>query len=326
MKKLLPWLAGIFVLFAIYLYASPYIALHGIKTAVEQKDADKLSGYIDFPSVKQSIKDQIKARMVKEVTTSADDSGFEALGAMLATAIIDPIIDSAVTPDGVALMFQGQSPDFGLADDRTQDEPKAKNINYQTSYLSFNRFKVQINNTSNDQAISVILHRDWLSWKITRIVFPFDTDPQPDINLEDAVATSLTTAEASNDIDTNDIETDDIEFYDIDALDTAQQELDAAVQSYAMDMAATPEFSDTIETTGTLTPAQAAYIDYLTHNEIEVPQDMIDSLNDFTLGGGTEADMRQFIIERSGYEDDYRALEDCRNPDLTEAQFVSTCT
>ena len=321
MKKILPWLVGVLVIFAIYLYASPYIALHGIKTAVKQKDADKLSGYIDFPSVKQGIKDQVKAIMVKEIASSDEENGFEALGAMLATAMIDPIIDSAITPHGVALMFQGQAPDFGVADDSIQQEPQDKQINYQTSYLSVNRFKVQLNNTSNDQSISVIMHRDWLSWKITRIVFPLDTDLQSDMSFDDAMTTSSINTEASDDLDI-----DHIEIYDSDALDTAQQELDAAVQSYAMDIAETPEASDAIQVTETLTPAQAAYIDYLVNNDIDVPQDMIDSLNNFTLSDGTEADLRQFIIERSGYEDDYRALEDCRNPDLTEAQFMSTCT
>jgi hypothetical protein len=53
---------------------------------------------------------------------------------------------------------------------------------------------------------------------------------------------------------------------------------------------------------------------------------MIDLLNDFTLGGGTEADLRRFIIERSSYEDGYDGLTDCRNPDLTEAQYMNNCT
>ena len=66
--------------------------------------------------------------------------------------------------------------------------------------------------------------------------------------------------------------------------------------------------------------------DYLVDNNVEVSQDIIELLNDFTLGGGTESDLRKFIIERSGYDDGYDGLEDCRNPDLTEAQHMSNCT
>ncbi|WP_201587066.1 hypothetical protein [Psychrobacter jeotgali] len=78
--------------------------------------------------------------------------------------------------------------------------------------------------------------------------------------------------------------------------------------------------------TGPLTPAQAARIDYLVDNDIEVSQEMIDLLNDFTLDGSEEDTLRKFIIERSNYGDGYDASEDCRNPDLTEAEYANACT
>ena len=176
MKKFLPWLVGLLVIFAIYLYASPYLVLNNIKNTAEQGDADKLSGYIDFPSVKQSLKDQVKAAMVQELASSEKQDGFEALGTMLAAAMVDPIIDGVVTPDGVALMLQGQELDFGL-NKKSESKPKSKekDIDYRTSYLSFNRFKVQIIDANDsDESIDVIMHRDWLSWKVTRINFSLD--------------------------------------------------------------------------------------------------------------------------------------------------------
>ena len=75
MKDFLPWLVGLVVIFLIYFYASPYIVLNNIKKAAEQGDADKLSGYIDFPSVKQSMKDQVKAAMVEELASSKEQDG-----------------------------------------------------------------------------------------------------------------------------------------------------------------------------------------------------------------------------------------------------------
>lgn len=175
MKKFLPWLAGLLVIFAIYLYASPYLVLNNIKNAAEQGDADKLSVYIDFPSVKQSMKDQVKAVMVKELASSKEQDGFEALGTILATAMIDPIIDGVITPDGIALILQGQEVDFGL-NKKSESKPKEKDIDYKTSYLSFNRFKVQvIDANDSDESIDVIMHRDWLSWKVTRINFSLDS-------------------------------------------------------------------------------------------------------------------------------------------------------
>ena len=333
MKKFLPWFVGLLVIFAIYLYASPYLVLNNIKNAAEQGDADKLSGYIDFPSVKQSIKDQVKAAMVEELAMVDEQDGFEALGTMLATAMIDPLIDGMITPDGVALMLQGQKLDFDLNNDTSENKAIAKNedIDYKAGYLSFNRFKVQIIDADDsNESLDVIMHRDGLSWKVTRIAFSLDSENKSDINLEDSMVSDLVTADEDYEVDT----TENDEFEDVfhGIIDSEDEVVDSGNSNITTDT-----FDDednynngtgahAVEITGPLTPAQAAHIDYLVDNDIETSQKMIDLLNDFTLGSGTESDLRKFIIERSGYDDGYDGLEDCRNPDLTEAQYMNNCT
>ena len=328
MKKFLPWLVGLFVIFAIYLYASPYLVLNNIKNATQQGDADKLSGYIDFPSVKQSMKDQVKAAMVEELAASDEQDGFEALGTMLAAAMIDPLIDGLVTPDGVALMLQGQKLDFDLNNDKPEDKPKAKNedIDYKAGYLSFNRFKVQIIDANDpDESLDVIMHRDWLSWKVTRINFSLDSkDKKSNNKVAESSVADLDWAEEE---DTS--ETYDDVFQNLGEQQDTNTTSDVSETTYdalSDDDDNNGTGANAVEITGPLTPAQAAHIDYLVDNEIEAPQYMIDLLNDFTLGGGTESDLRKFIIERSGYDDGYDGLKDCRNPDLTEAQYMNNCT
>ena len=324
MKKFLPWLVGLLVIFAIYLYASPYLVLNNIKNAAEQGDADKLSGYIDFPSVKQSMKDQVKAVMVKELASSKEQDGFEALGTMLGAAMVDPLIDGLVTPDGVALMLQGQKLDFDLNNDTPEDKPKSKNedIDYKAAYLSFNRFKVQIIDADDpNESIDVIMHRDWLSWKVTRINFSLDSK---DKKIEES---SVADSDWAN--EENASEAYDDVFQDLGEqqdTDTTSDVSESAYDSLNDDDYNNGTGANAVEITGPLTPAQAAHIDYLVDNNVEVSQDIIELLNDFTLGGGTESDLRKFIIERSGYDDGYDGLEDCRNPDLTEAQHMSNCT
>ena len=329
MKKFLPWLVGLLVIFAIYLYASPYLVLNNIKNAAEQGDADKLSGYIDFPSVKQSMKDQVKTVMVKELTSSKEQDGFEALGTMLGAAMIDPLIDGLVTPDGVALMLQGQKLDFDLNNDTPEDKPKGKNedIDYKAGYLSFNRFKVQIIDADNsDESIDVIMHRDWLSWKVTRINFSLDS--------KDKKSNKKVAESSVADLDWAD-EDDTSAAYDDVLQDLSEQQdpdTTSDVSEGTYDTVNDEDYynngtgANAVEITGPLTPAQAAHIDYLIDHDIEISQDIIDLLNDFTLGGGTESDLRKFIIERSGYDDGYDGLEDCRNPDLTETQYMNNCT
>jgi len=324
LKKFLPWLVGLLVIFAIYLYASPYLVLNNIKNAAEQGDADKLSGYIDFPSVKQSMKDQAKAVMVKELASSKEQDGFEALGTMLGAAMIDPLIDGLVTPDGVALMLQGQKLDFDLNNDTPEDKPKGKNedIDYKAGYLSFNRFKVQIIDADNsDESIDVIMHRDWLSWKVTRINFSLDSKDKK------VKESSVADLDWANEDDASEAYADVFQNLDEQQdTDTTSDVSESAYDSLSDDDYNNGTGANAVEITGPLTPAQAAHIDYLVDNDIEVSQDIIELLNDFTLGGGTESDLRKFIIERSGYDDGYDGLEDCRNPDLTEAQYMNNCT
>lgn len=328
MKKFLPWLVGLLVIFAIYLYASPYLVLNSIKNAAQQGDADKLSGYIDFPSVKQSMKDQVKAAMVEELAASDEQDGFEALGTMLAAAMIDPLIDGLVTPDGVALMLQGQKLDFDLNNDKPEDKLEVKNedIDYKAGYLSFNRFKVQIIDADDpNESLDVIMHRDWLSWKVTRINFSLDSkDKKSNNKVAESSVADLDWAEEE---DTS--ETYDDVFQNLDEqqdTDTTSDVSETTYDALSDDDDNNGTGANAVKITGPLTPAQAAHIDYLVDNEIEAPQYMIDLLNDFTLGGGTEADLRKFIIERSGYDDGYDGLKDCRNPDLTEAQYMNNCT
>ncbi|MGP9689807.1 DUF2939 domain-containing protein [Psychrobacter sp. AOP22-C1-C5] len=172
MKKILSSVVILLVLVAGYLYASPYLALNSIKNAAQARDADKLSSYIDFPSVKQSVKDQFKAKLAAEMITSENNDGFEALGSMFATAMIDPIVDGLITPEGVAaIMLKEQEQDSPEATG-IQEEPKE--LEYETSYDSFNSFHVDINNTERDDNVKVILHRQGLSWKITNIDFPLN--------------------------------------------------------------------------------------------------------------------------------------------------------
>ena len=329
MKKFLPWLVGLFVIFAIYLYASPYLVLNSIKNAAQQGDADKLSGYIDFPSVKQSMKDQVKAAMVEELAASDEQDGFEALGTMLAAAMIDPLIDGLVTPDGVALMLQGQKLDFDLNNDKPEDKPKAKNedIDYKAGYLSFNGFKVQIIDANDpDESLDVIMHRDWLSWKVTRINFSLDSkDKKSNNKVAESSVADLDWANEDNASEAYDDVLQDLgEKHDTDTTSDVSEVTSDTVNDE--DYYNNGTGANAVEITGPLTPAQAAHIDYLVDNDIEISQDMIDLLNDFTLGGGTESDLRKFIIERSGYDDGYDGLKDCRNPDLTEAQYMNNCT
>ena len=196
-KKLIGALiAVIVVLVGGYYYASPYLVLNSIKSAAQAGDSEKVSAYIDYPSVRQSFKDQMNAYMVKDLA-SKDTDGWEALGTMIATTMVDKMVDAVVTPEGMTLMLQGKDfkdslkPHTEQSSDQTT--PKEK-LDYSTRYLSMNLFEVTLKNPNNDKQLKVIMERDGLSWKVKKFVIPMDemktkqTEQQPTLPVEEIPA------------------------------------------------------------------------------------------------------------------------------------------
>lgn len=166
--------AFVIVVICGYFYGSPYLVLNSIKDAAKAGDSEKLSAYIDYPSVRQSVKDQMNAMMVKEVA-SKDTNGWEALGAMMASAMVDKMVDAIVTPEGMTLMLQGKDMRKSLTksfDDQTHQDTDDSKVDYQTRYLSMNMFEVSFKQKETDKQVKVIMERDGLSWKVKKIVFP----------------------------------------------------------------------------------------------------------------------------------------------------------
>lgn len=175
-KKIVGAIIALVVVICGYFYASPYLVLNSIKKAAQEGDSEKVSAYIDYPSVRQSFKDQMNAYVMKDVVSEKTD-GWEALGAMVATTMVDKVVDSLVSPQGLTLMMQGK--DFKDAvqnhnhSGAEQSENKPK-LEYSTRYLSMNMFEATIKNPNNEKTLKVIMERDGLSWKVKKFVLPLD--------------------------------------------------------------------------------------------------------------------------------------------------------
>ncbi len=176
-KKLIGALiAVIVVLVGGYYYASPYLALNTIKKAAQAGDSDTVSKYIDYPSVRQSFKDQMNAMMAKELMNQ-DTDGFAALGAMLASTMVDKMVDGFVTPEGMTLMLKGKNLKDAEQDSQdaqtaeTQEQPKPE---YEAGYTSLNDFEVVIKDQDQSKEVKVLMVRDGLSWKIHKIAVPLN--------------------------------------------------------------------------------------------------------------------------------------------------------
>lgn len=196
-KKIIGALIAVVVLLAGgYYYASPYLVLSSIKSAAKAGDSEKLSAYIDYPSVRQSFKDQMNTYMVKDIA-SKDTNGWEALGTMIATTMVDKMVDAVITPEGVTLMLQGKDFRDSLkhsSEESSEQSSSKEKLDYSTRYLSMNLFEVTLKNPDNDKQLKVIMERDGLSWKVKKIVVPMNdmkpqqAAPQPTLPAEEIPA------------------------------------------------------------------------------------------------------------------------------------------
>ncbi|WHP04734.1 MULTISPECIES: DUF2939 domain-containing protein [Acinetobacter] len=185
-KKLQVSIVVIILLVFVYVYASPYLVIYQIRQALKHEDSTALASYVDFPSVRQGIKDQLNTELVKKFPehAQASEGGFAAFGALLASSMVDKMVDVMVSPQGVAMLLQGKKLKESLPfqaqpeqseQQQTQAGEQAKEkLSYHGKYQSFNRFTVEIRHPQKQPPINVILQRQGLSWKVTQIVLPIE--------------------------------------------------------------------------------------------------------------------------------------------------------
>lgn len=166
------WLAGgaaLIVIAAGWFLGSPYYSVWALRSAAIEADTDGLQEYVDFPAVRESLKAQASAQIIQEMAESPDMRGnpFAPLGAMLAPAVMDRLIEMMVTPDGVAALIRGQSPGGEPV------EP-SEDIEADTSYVSIDRFRVSLRNTRTGVRgpTLVFARRGFATWKLIRIQIP----------------------------------------------------------------------------------------------------------------------------------------------------------
>ena len=180
-KKLQVSIIAIVLLIFTFVYTSPYLAIYQIRQALKNEDSAALAAYVDFPSVRQGIKDQLNTELVKKFPehAQASEGGFAAFGALLASSMVDVM----VSLQGIAMLLQGKKLKESLpfqaqpeqSEQQTQAGEQAKEkLSYRGKYQSFNRFTVEIHHPQKQPPINVILQRQGLSWKVTQIVLPIE--------------------------------------------------------------------------------------------------------------------------------------------------------
>ncbi|TGX56008.1 DUF2939 domain-containing protein [Sphingomonas gei] len=98
------WIIALAVLLVVagggWLWGSPYLTLMQLKKAADARDLTAISAGIDYPAVRADLKTQLHDRLGR-----SEGSALDRLGAAIAERFADPVVDAAITPEGMRALF-----------------------------------------------------------------------------------------------------------------------------------------------------------------------------------------------------------------------------
>jgi hypothetical protein len=176
MKRVAWVMAGVAIGVLGYSLAGPYRTIHEIKIGIENGDQGRLSEYVEFVAVRQSLKEQLKARAIGVATGEFERNPLAAIVAGLATTLVDPAVDAFVTPAGLALVMQGRTPSDGSGRRGESVEPATSEDllgDARYTYDGLSRFSVWVP-TDHGKETRLVLERRGFSWRLVNILLPME--------------------------------------------------------------------------------------------------------------------------------------------------------
>jgi len=155
---------------AAWLYFTPYLAVNRLQAAAERGDAQALNEMVDFPALRASIRTEVQSATARGI--QKDGGVFAAIGAAAAGFVVGPVVDAAVTPQGIGLLMKGQSPGDDVKDS-DDGEDWRDDVKISRRWEASDRFVVQYSDRkSGDERMSLVMRRDGLEWRLSGIRFP----------------------------------------------------------------------------------------------------------------------------------------------------------
>ncbi len=155
--------------------AAPVFAAQALIRAAKAGDADRIEQLVDFPALRESLKDELNAELTAQMRRDPRmaESQLGGLGMMLAPMLLSGAIDATVTPEVVAQMVTtAEAPDPTVRDrPEPGDAADADEIHQAWGYRSFDEFAVTLTDRDHpDRKLALILERRGLfAWKLAAV-------------------------------------------------------------------------------------------------------------------------------------------------------------
>jgi TPR repeat protein len=157
---------------------SPYIAIRSLIAAVQNADARSIKNYVDFPQLRSSIKEEIKAKFISEVRGGSEGlvgDATAAIGLFFGSSMVDAVVDQVLTPTNVAGFLS--DPSATLGDAAKKGESPIGNVEFITDFDEFHvRHEFFSGLTTFDVSTNAGIDFHFrfvdLGWKLTAITLP----------------------------------------------------------------------------------------------------------------------------------------------------------
>jgi hypothetical protein len=146
---------------------SPVYTLQQMRAAAQSNDSDALSAYIDFPALREDMKAELMAQLIKE--SQKDKSAFGGLGLALGSAMIGPMIDGMVSPAGIRAAFIANRGKASGEAAKPAMKPFELEDNAVIDRRSFSEFAVKSRDGSGG---AMVFTRHGLGWKLSGVDLP----------------------------------------------------------------------------------------------------------------------------------------------------------
>lgn len=163
MSKHVGIISGIIALVAIGLgtfLVSPYYAAANLMQAVEQRDAQAASEYVDYPALRENVKAQMRQRIIQEMEASPNNAMI-GMGMMkMMEGVIDAALETYLSPEAIEMMMA-----------KAEIGSDINEIDYTTRYKGYDEFIIELNSKEEDKApVNLVFERKgMLSWQLVNI-------------------------------------------------------------------------------------------------------------------------------------------------------------
>ena len=91
---------------SISFYLTPYLTILGFKNALDSENYHLASRYINFISLRDSLKDQLKKPLESRLLRQFNSTNYTPLVKLIASPVAENLIEATISPKGLELLLR----------------------------------------------------------------------------------------------------------------------------------------------------------------------------------------------------------------------------